>query len=321
MGESQCLAATLTETPSNLKIPTVYADHIRSLMPPSIECIIRDKEWIKGQNMNLFLGVNQGSVEPAVFIEAHYKGSDKKPIVLIGKGVVFDSGGISLKPSIGMGLMKADMMGSAVVFAVIRAVALLKLPIHVIALSPVTENLPSGSAYKPGDVLTAKNGITVEVDNPDCEGRLAMADTMTYAEIFDPAQVMDFATLTYGTRDSLASLASAVFSRSPQMIEEFKKSAALTGDRVWQMPLYKDFKKLLESHVADILNCTLKRDVSACTAAIFLSQFVKIKEWIHFDLAGVMTNDRPPYPYCPGGTTGRPTRTVVEYLKLQSEKK
>ncbi|KII61408.1 Cytosol aminopeptidase [Thelohanellus kitauei] len=318
MGESQCLAATLAETPANLKTPTKIADHISSVMPDSVKCTIRDKDWIKSKKMNLFLSVNQGSVEPPVLLEACYKGSTKDPIVLVGKGITFDSGGISLKPSQGMTDMKADMMGAAVVFATIRAAALMKLPIHLVALAPFTENLPSGSATKPGDVFTAMSGKTVEVDNTDAEGRLVLGDTLHYAESFTPAQVIDLATLTGAIAIALGSAASAIYTRCPKMLDNFKKSAALTGDRVWHMPLFREYSKMIESKVADLVNSTKKREAGSCTAAMFLSEFVKTKEWAHFDIAGLMTADKEFHPYCPGGMTGRPTRTLIEYLRKQS---
>ncbi|KAF0992334.1 hypothetical protein HZS_4701 [Henneguya salminicola] len=316
-GEAQTFAATLAETPANLKTPTKIAALISSKMPCTVTCITRDKNWIKSQQMEMFLSVNQGSAEPPVLLETHYKGSEDPPIVLVGKGITFDSGGISIKPSAAMADMKADMQGAATVFATIRALALLKIPIHVIGIAPFTENLPSGTATKPGDVFRSMCGKTVEVDNTDAEGRLVLGDALTYAATFHPSQIIDLATLTGAVGVALGSAACAIYTKSPKILEDFKQVSITTGDRVWHMPLYKEYSKMIESKVADLINSTKKREAGSCTAAAFLSEFVTTKEWAHLDIAGVMCTDKEMMCYCPGGMSGRPTRTLIEYVKRQ----
>ncbi|KAF1743716.1 hypothetical protein MXB_4876 [Myxobolus squamalis] len=313
-GNAQNYAAFLAEIPANLKTPTKIAELITSKMPKSVKCITRNKKWIEEKKMDLFLSVNQGSVEPPVLLEAHYKGAEGPLIILVGKGITFDSGGISIKPSAGMSDMKGDMQGAACVFATVYALAQLHAPVNVIGIAPFTDNLPSGSATKPGDVFTAMNGKTVEVDNTDAEGRLVLGDALTYADSFSPSLIIDLATLTGAVGVALGTATSAIYTKSPTILETFKKVAAITGDRVWHMPLFNDYSRLVESKVADLINSTKKRGAGSCTAAAFLSEFVKTKEWAHIDIAGVMLADKEMMPYCPGGMSGRPTRTLIEFV-------
>ncbi|KAJ8336332.1 hypothetical protein SKAU_G00396750 [Synaphobranchus kaupii] len=317
-GEGQNLARRLMEAPANHVTPTYFADVIQqelSLFSDKVTVHKRPRSWMEEQQMGAFLSVSKGSEEPPVFLELHYKGSldsSQPPLVLVGKGITFDSGGISLKPSSGMDAMRADMGGAATVCSSIVTAAALKLPIKIIGLAPLCENMPSGKANKPGDVVRAKNGKTIQVDNTDAEGRLILADALCYAHSFNPKAIVNAATLTGAMDVALGSAATGVFTNSDWLWSRLHKASIVTGDRVWRMPLFQHYtRQVTDSQLADLNNIGNSRSGGACTAAAFLGEFVTVTHWAHLDIAGVMSN-KDEVPYLRKGMSGRPTRTLVE---------
>jgi aminopeptidase len=267
--------------------------------------------------MGLFLGVTNGSEEPPRFVELHYKGHanpDSPPVVLVGKGITFDSGGISIKPAASMKAMKADMMGAAVVLNTLIAVAQLKLPINLVALTPMCENLPSGKATKPGDVHTASNGTTVEVDNTDAEGRLILGDALVYGDAMKPHTMIDVATLTGAIGMALGDVYAGAFTKDDKLWKEIKKAGDEVGEPFWRMPLSPAYATGLKSNVADLVNIAGHgAKGGASIAAAFLSHFVKhTQRWVHLDIAGVMESSGSSYTV--KGMTGKSMRALVEFL-------
>ncbi|XP_067107018.1 cytosol aminopeptidase [Osmerus mordax] len=319
-GEGQNLARLLMEAPANYITPTVFADTIEQKLSPYADRVTvhkRPQGWIEEQKMGAFLSVSKGSEEPPVFLELHYNGCPDHthtPLLLVGKGITFDSGGISLKPSSGMDAMRADMGGAATVCASIVTAAALKLPINIIGLAPLCENMPSGKANKPGDVVRAKNEKTIQVDNTDAEGRLILADALCYAHSFNPRAIVNAATLTGAMDVALGSAATGVFTNSDWLWNELHKASVVTGDRVWRMPLFQHYtRQVTDSQLADLNNVgKYSRSGGACTAAAFLKEFVTSPHWAHLDIAGVMSN-KDEVPYLRKGMSGRPTRTLVEF--------
>ncbi|XP_006629237.1 cytosol aminopeptidase [Lepisosteus oculatus] len=324
--EGQNLARYLMEAPANYITPTCFSETIQQRLKPWADKVtvhIRPKSWIENHQMGAFLSVSRGSDEPPVFLELHYNGSSsasQPPLVLVGKGITFDSGGISLKPSSGMDAMRADMGGAATVCAAIVTAAALKLPLNIVGLAPLCENMPSGKANKPGDVVRAKNGKTIQIDNTDAEGRLILADSLCYAHGFNPKAIVNAATLTGAMDVALGSAATGVFTNSDWLWEELHKASIVTGDRVWRMPLFQHFtRQVTESQLADLNNIgKYSRSGGACTAAAFLREFVTAPHWAHLDIAGVMSN-KDEVPYLRKGMSGRPTRTLVEFAARLSK--
>ncbi|XP_023135204.1 cytosol aminopeptidase [Amphiprion ocellaris] len=318
--EGQNLARLLMEAPANHITPTAFANAIEEKLVPHAERVTinkRSQAWIAEQQMGAFLSVSKGSEEPPVFLELHYNGSPNSkqpPLLLVGKGITFDSGGISLKPSQSMDAMRADMGGAATVCASIVTAAALKLPVNIIGLAPLCENMPSGKATKPGDVITAKNGKTIQVDNTDAEGRLILADALCYGHTFNPRAIVNVATLTGAMDVALGSAATGVFTNSDWLWEQLHKASVVTGDRVWRMPLFQHYtRQVTDSQLADLNNIgKYSRSGGACTAAAFLREFVSAPHWAHLDIAGVMSN-KDEIPYLRKGMSGRPTRTLVEF--------
>ncbi|KAM5285182.1 cytosol aminopeptidase isoform 2-T2 [Hipposideros larvatus] len=316
----QNLARQLMETPANEMTPTRFAEIIeKNLRGASnkTDIHIRPKSWIKEQEMGSFLSVAKGSDEPPVFLEIHYRGSpnaSEPPLVFVGKGITFDSGGISIKPSANMDLMRADMGGAATICSAIVSAAKLSLPINIVGLAPLCENMPSGKANKPGDVIVAKNGKTIQVDNTDAEGRLVLADALCYAHTFNPKVIINAATLTGAMDIALGSGATGVFTNSSWLWNKLFEASVETGDRVWRMPLFEHYtRQVVDCQLADVNNIGKYRSGGACTAAAFLKEFVTHPKWAHLDIAGVMTN-KDEVPYLRKGMTGRPTRTLIEFL-------
>ncbi|VEN48523.1 unnamed protein product [Callosobruchus maculatus] len=246
-----------------------------------------------------FLSVAQGSAEPPKFLEITYnKGGSESPFVLVGKGVTFDTGGISIKPADSMDEMRADMAGAATVLSTVFGLAKLNLEANVKVLIPLTENMPSGTAVKPGDVVRARNGKSISVDNTDAEGRLILADALCYSADLKPKWVLDVATLTGAMRVALGSGCTGVFSNSYDLYNTLQSAGSKTGDRVWRMPLWKHYTKQICEHPScDMSNLGKKGGAGACTAAAFLREFVPEKtDWMHLDIAGVMgPSDPTPY--------------------------
>ncbi|XP_076240163.1 cytosol aminopeptidase isoform X2 [Calliopsis andreniformis] len=322
--QAQNWARELADTPANLMTPTIFSNEVSSVLSTlGITVQVHDKKWAEEKRMGSFLSVSNGSLEPPKFVEIHYKGDEGKsqPIVFVGKGVTFDAGGISLKPSADMDEMRADMSGAACVAAAIRAVAELKLKVNIVGLIPLTENLPSGTATKPGDLVVAMNGKTIIVDNTDAEGRLILADALCYAQEFNPRFVLDIATLTGAMRITLGRAATGVFSNDDGLFETLKKAGTETGDRVWRLPLWQHFTDEMTKKIksADINNTAKTKGGGSCTAAAFLREFVgNDTPWMHLDIAGVMGSGHEELPYISAGMTGRPTRTLIEFLKACS---
>jgi len=319
--KGQNFARTLMETPANHLTPKIFAKEVKNeLSALSVEVIPRDLNWIREEKMGAFLSVSQGSAEEPVFMEMSWNNAspDTEPIVLVGKGVTFDTGGISIKPSKDMDKMRADMGGAACVTGCLYSAAKLKLPINLKVLIPLCENMPSSRATKPGDVFTAKNGKTIQVDNTDAEGRLILADALTYADTLNPKLVIDVATLTGAMAVAIGGSASGVYSTSETYWNTMQKASYSTGDRVWRMPLWNYYTQLMKkSPTADLNNISPVPYGGSCTAAAFLKEFVSCPNWMHLDIAGVMHNSND-VKYLPPGMAGRPTRTLVEFLRMLS---
>ncbi|XP_012062921.1 PREDICTED: cytosol aminopeptidase-like [Atta cephalotes] len=320
--QAQNWARELSDTPANLMTPTIFSQRVFEVLTHlGVDVQVHDKSWAEQKKMDSFLSVARGSIEPPKFLEISYKGAEnpnESPMTFVGKGVTFDAGGISLKPSAEMDEMRADMSGAACVAATIRAAAELKLKKNIVGLIPLTENLPSGHATKPGDLVRAMNGKTIIVDNTDAEGRLILADALSYAEQFNPRFILDIATLTGAMRITLSNSATGVFTNDGNLYETLRNAGTVTGDRVWRLPLWQHFTDEVTKKVkgADINNIAKCKGGGSCTAAAFLREFItKDTPWMHLDIAGVMGPAHDELPYIPAGMTGRPTRTLIQFLQ------
>lgn len=305
------LAKTLGNLPGNVCTPTYLAETaVQLAAEQNLEHQILEFADMKALGMHSLLSVAKGSHQPPKLIVLHYKGgkASEKPIVLVGKGITFDSGGISLKPGEGMDEMKFDMCGAASVLGTIKSVALMKLPLNLTVIVPAAENLPGGSASKPGDIVTSMSGQTIEILNTDAEGRLILCDALTYAERFEPATVIDVATLTGACVIALGHVATGLFANSESLANALLKSGNEAGDRAWQMPLWDDYQDLLKSNFADMANIG-GRPGGSISAACFLSRFTKKFEWAHLDIAGTAWKSG-----ADKGATGRPVPLLTHYL-------
>ena len=310
------LARNLGNLPGNYCTPTYLASTAQQMAREwNLECKILERKDAERLGMGTFLSVARGSDEPPKFVVLQYRGADKgeKPVVLIGKGITFDTGGISLKPGSEMDEMKFDMCGAASVLGAMRAVAELKLRLNVVCIVPATENMPDGAATKPGDVVTSMSGQTVEILNTDAEGRLILADALTYAERFDPEVVIDVATLTGACVIALGHVCSAVFSNNDSLAQELVAAGDDAFDRTWRMPLWDDYQDLLKSNFADMANIG-GRAAGSITAACFLERFAKKFEWAHLDIAGVAWQSGKDK-----GATGRPVALLTSFLINREE--
>ncbi|XP_055547539.1 cytosol aminopeptidase-like isoform X2 [Wyeomyia smithii] len=323
LANAQNWARVLMETPANLMTPTIFSDNVKAKMASvNVEVQVHDEGWAKEMKMGSFLSVTNGTKEPAKFLEITYKGdgSDESCIALVGKGVTFDSGGISLKPSASMDQMRADMGGAANVAATIYALAQLKAPVFVKGFIPLCENMPSGTATKPGDVVYAMNGKSICVDNTDAEGRLILADALCYASTFKPKFILDIATLTGAIKVALGDCVAGVFSTSNTLWTQIHQAGSESGDRVWRMPLFKHYSEQMCDHNGyDLNNLGKGKGGGSCTAAAFLREFVpKETPWLHVDIAGVMGDCSDQSYTGAKGMTGRPMRTLVEFIAKAS---
>ncbi|HQU62441.1 MAG TPA: leucyl aminopeptidase, partial [Nitrosomonas sp.] len=275
-----------------------------------LKATILDKKEMEKQKMGALLAVARGSHQPPKLIALEYQGAGKKdkPVVLVGKGVTFDTGGISLKPAAEMDEMKFDMSGAASVLGTIKAIAEMNLPVNVVGIIPATENMPGGSATKPGDVVTSMSGQTIEVLNTDAEGRLILCDALTYAERYDPEIVIDIATLTGACVIALGNIATGLMSNDDALAQEVIKAGEQAADRVWQLPLWDDYQELLKSNFADMANIG-GRAGGTITAACFLSRFTKKFRWAHLDIAGTAWKSGKEK-----GSTGRPVPLLTQFL-------
>jgi len=320
-------ARELGNLPSNAVTPTHIAERARALARAhGFTCEVIDRKGMERLKMGALLGVARGSLEPPKLIILRYDGvrpprgraarsrpSAVKPIALVGKTITFDSGGISLKPAEKMEQMKSDMLGGAGVLAAMVAAAQLKLPVSVVGLLPATENMPSGTAIKPGDVVTALSGTTIEVINTDAEGRLVLADALAYAvKRYQPRAILDVATLTGACSVALGQHAIGLLGTDAPLIERVKRSADASGERVWQLPLWEDYYEQIKSDVADLKN-TGGRPAGTITAAAFLSRFVGSTPWAHLDIAGTMWSDETRH-YVSKGATGAGVRVLIQFL-------
>jgi len=314
--DSTCLARDLENAPGNEIYPETLADAAkRSAEEYGYNAKVWEKKRIEKEGFGGLLGVNAGSARPPRFIILEYNGGKKDldTIVLVGKGITFDSGGISIKPPSSMAEMKMDMSGAAAVIGVMEAATRLRLDVHLVGLVPSTENMPGGSAMRPGDIVKHYGGKTTEVDNTDAEGRLILADALAYAAKFKPKVIIDLATLTGACVVALGSLASGMMGTDEDVMAKLKKAGEKTFDRVWQLPLFEDYEKHIKSDVADVKNVG-GRWAGAITAALFLKKFVGDHKWVHLDIAGTAILEED-FPYAPKGGSGAGVRLLIEMLR------
>ena len=306
------LAKTLGNLPGNICTPTYLAARAAALgkAHKSIKTTVLEEKDLQKLGMGSFLSVTRGSEQPAKLITMEYHGADKKqkPIVLVGKGITFDSGGISLKPGAEMDEMKYDMCGAASVLGTMHAIAEMGLKLNVVGVIPTCENLPSGRATKPGDIVTSMSGQTIEILNTDAEGRLILCDALTYSAKFKPDTVIDIATLTGACVIALGHVVSGLFSNEDQLAKELLAAGEQAYDRAWQLPLWDDYQPLLDSNFADMQNIG-GRAGGTITAACFLSRFTKDYRWAHLDIAGTAHKSGKDK-----GATGRPVPLLTQYL-------
>jgi len=306
------LARTLGDLPANICTPSYLASQARKLGKTCsyLKVSVMDEAGMKKLGMGALLSVSRGSREPAKLITLEYKGgkSGEKPVVLVGKGVTFDSGGISIKPSAAMDEMKYDMCGAASVLGTLKACVEMELPVNVTGVIPTTENLPDGLASKPGDIVTSMSGQTIEVLNTDAEGRLILCDALTYSARFKPDVVIDIATLTGACVIALGSHAAGLLSNDDDLADGLLAAGETAGDRAWHMPLWDEYQPQLKSNFADMANIG-GREAGTITAACFLSRFTEDYHWAHLDIAGIAWkggNDK--------GATGRPVSLLTQFL-------
>ena len=315
LSEATILARDLDNEPGNYMTPTDLANVAKKVAKDfGLECTVFEKKDIEKMGMGGLLGVARGSAQPPKLIVLKYQGDkrSKRTIGLVGKGLTFDSGGISIKPSEGMGDMKGDMAGGASVISAMRAIAELKPKVNVTVIVPATENMPSGSACKPGDVLKASNGKTIEVVNTDAEGRLILADALSYARKLGLSPVIDIATLTGACHVALGDHYSGGFTNDQKLIEKVIKAGEDAGERVWQMPMHDDYKESNKSDIADVKNSG-GRYGGAITAAQFLHEFIEDTPWVHIDIAGTSSTDKDKGAVVKG-ETGVIVRTLVNFV-------
>nr|MDU2065974.1 leucyl aminopeptidase [Sporomusaceae bacterium] len=319
LSENVKLVRQLVNEPAAVMTPSAMEAKAKAIAKKCglvFDCLGRKQ--LEEQKMNAFLAVAQGSEEKPKLLVLEYKGNPdhSECIALIGKGITFDSGGLSLKPSSGMEEMKDDMGGAATVLGTIKALAELKVKINVMAIMPCTENMPSGSAYRPGDIITAMSGKTIEVVNTDAEGRLILADAITYAKEKGATKLIDVATLTGACVVALGAVAAGVFTNKQEWGQKLLDASEETGEKMWQLPLFKEYEDLIKSQVADIKNSG-GREAGASTAACFLQHFAGDTPWIHIDIAGVVTTKKN-QGYQVKGATGAGVFTLVKLFESLS---
>ncbi|HEV3181872.1 MAG TPA: leucyl aminopeptidase [Steroidobacteraceae bacterium] len=309
---AQSVQRDLANLPGNICTPTYLAEQARALAKrhASLRARVLDEPAIRREKMGCLLAVAQGSHQPPRFIVLEYQGAKKlpPPIVLIGKGVTFDSGGISLKDPPGMDEMKFDMSGAAAVIGALTLAAQLRLPLHLVGLIAAVENMPGGRAVKPGDIVTSASGQTVEILNTDAEGRLILSDALHYARRFHPAAVVDIATLTGACVVALGHHHSGLMGNDPALVRELLEAGQRADDRCWQLPLTEEYAEQLKSNLADFANIG-GRDGGAITAATFLGKFTQGLKWAHLDIAGTAYQSG-----AAKGSTGRPTPLLADFL-------
>jgi leucyl aminopeptidase len=317
IAEGISLAKELGNLPGNICTPSYLAEQAKTLAQRhKLKIEVLERADMEKLGMGSLLSVANGSSQPPKFIVLQYRGgkSDAKPIVLVGKGITFDTGGISLKPAPEMDEMKFDMCGAASVLGTLKALAAMKLPLNVVGIIPSTENMPGGRATKPGDIVTSMSGQTIEILNTDAEGRLILCDALSYAERFQPDTVIDIATLTGACVIALGHVASGVLANDDSLARDLLDCGQLAGDRVWQLPLWDDYQEQLKSNFADMANIG-GRAAGTVTAACFLSRFTKAYRWAHLDIAGTAWKSGKEK-----GSTGRPVPLLTHYLLSRCRK-
>jgi leucyl aminopeptidase len=322
LGEALNYARTLAVTPANDMTPTILAERAQEVAKHhGLAIDILDRPQMEKLGMGSLLSVARGSEEPPKLIVFTYNGDPQSSerLALVGKGITFDSGGISLKPGDKMEEMKYDMCGAAAVIAAMGAIAQLKPRVNVIGLAPASENLPSGKATKPGDIVKAMNGKTIEVINTDAEGRLVLADALVYARTLGATRIIDAATLTGAMVVALGHAATGVVSNNDAFVTHFLDIANGTSERYWRLPLYDEFKQTVKSEIADLRNST-GREAGSLTAAAFLQAFVEDTPWIHLDIAGTAYVDKEK-SFRSKGPTGTPVRAFIAYVEALAEGK
>lgn len=317
MGEAVNAARVLINEPGNYLTPRILADKAAELASvPGVEVEILDEQKIQSLNMGLLLGVARGSIEPPRILVLKYAPAGApagKTLGLVGKGITFDTGGLSLKPADGMERMKDDMAGGATVVAALRSIAQQQLPINAIAVVPMTENMPGGKAIKPGDILTGASGITVEVNNTDAEGRLILGDGLWYARQLGATHLIDVATLTGAIVVGLGKITTGLFGTPQPWVAHIEQAAERAGEKVWALPLFDEYKEQLKSEIADMINSP-GRPAGSITAAMFLKEFAGTGPWAHLDIAGTAWADDNK-PWQPKGATGAMIRTLIEVAR------
>jgi leucyl aminopeptidase len=321
LGECSNLARELANEPSNALTPREFARRAAAMATDAgVAVEVLDEEQIARLGMGLLVGVARGSSEPPRLIVFRYDppGAPPGPVLgLVGKGITFDTGGISIKPADGMERMKSDMTGGAAVACAMRAIATLQAPVRVVGVVPATENMPGGRAVKPGDVLTSASGKTVEVINTDAEGRLILGDGLWYARQLGATHLVDVATLTGACVVALGKITSGLFGTPPEWVDQVRRVADRAGDRVWPMPLFEEYRDQLKSEIADFTN-TGGRPAGSITAALFLNEFSGGLPWAHLDIAGTAWAEEAK-PYLPKGPSGVAVRTLAELAFTSGE--
>jgi leucyl aminopeptidase len=318
-GRAVNMARSLAVRPGNVATPTFLAETATGLAGRfGLKSTILDREAMRREGMHALLAVASGSVEEPRFIALEYNGAgdDRAPLAIIGKGVTFDAGGISIKPADRMEEMKYDMSGAAATLAAMQGIAELGLKANVVAIVPSTENLPSGSAVKPGDIIGSHLGKTIEVINTDAEGRLILADALSWARRYKPAAMIDAATLTGAIVIALGHNAIGLMGNDDALVDEVRLAGLAAGDRCWPMPLWAEYREQLDSPFADIKN-TGGRPAGSITAGWFLREFAGDIPWVHLDIAGTAWRDEAA-PYLRKGPTGVPTRLFIEWVRRRS---
>jgi leucyl aminopeptidase len=323
LAEAANRARDMANEPANLLTPTAMAEQAQAVAAEAgLECEVLEREQMQELGMGALLSVAQGSVQPPKLIVLRYRADRrrKQALGLLGKGITFDSGGISIKPASGMEAMKGDMSGGAAVIAAMGAIGRLKPPINVTAVVPATENMPSGSATRPGDVVRALSGKTIEIINTDAEGRLILADAIGYARQQGLSPIIDVATLTGAMVVALGKVATGCVTNDQTLCQKVIAAGEASGEKFWQFPLFEEYREMIKSNVADVKNVGARGQAGALTAAQFLAEFVEDTPWVHLDMAGTDDTDKEKGVWVKGAT-GIPTRTLVNLVLSLAEER
>ena len=315
ISDATVMVRDMVSSPSIDMTPAIIAAKARSIAKEyGLKFHVYERGHLQKLGMGAFLGVASGSAQPPKFIVIEYRRGGKKPfIALVGKTITFDSGGISIKPAENMDKMKDDMSGGAAVLGTLRVAAALKLPLNIVGLLPATENMPSGSAYKPGDILRTLSGKTIEIINTDAEGRLVLSDALSYACKYEPAVIVDVATLTGACTIALGHEAIGMLGSDDNLKRKIRDAGEKTGERVWELPLWEEYFDQIKSDIADMKNAG-GRAAGVITAAALLSKFVEKYPWVHLDIASTAWTEKD-RPYTPKGATGVGVRLLTQFLR------